>query len=183
MKVFPPLNLARKFGVITLGLWLAGAGCLLGCEGMVKAVAAQSFDKSTSSQHNSSIVAEGNACSSSERHGCCKKTVRKTRPTSAAHNSGQPVSNRSEEAYALANQVSTENRLDELPSSGMRPCPFSVSRELAVARVHDGQMDATAAVSYKTAGGIIREQTLFLATLSTMPNRGHTYLRCCSFLI
>lgn len=183
MKKFPFLNLARKVGVVTLGLWLAGAGCLLGCEGTVTAVAAQALNRSTSSQHGSSIVADGDACSSSEGHGCCKKKSQKTATRFVAHHNSQSVDIRPNDSESIAAHSSTENRLAELPAGGMRACPFAVSRALAVAKVQGGQMNATAAVSYATAGAIIREQTLSLSTLSPMPNRGHTYLRCCAFLI
>jgi hypothetical protein len=183
MKIFPLLSLARKVGVVALGLWLAGAGCLLGCEGMVTAEAAQALNRSTSSQHGSSIVAEGDACSSSEAHSCCKKKVQKTRIRSIGHHDSQPVTNRAKDSKVGAAHTSTENRLAELPAGGMKACPFAVSRALAVAKVHDGQINATAAVSYTTSGAIVREQTLSLSTLSPLPNRGHTYLRCCAFLI
>ena len=183
MKKFLLLNFARKFAVVTLGLWLAGAGCLLGCEGTITAVAAQALNRSTSSPHGASIVAEGDVCSSTEGHGCCKKAARKTRTESATQNTSQTVSNRATESNVVATGTSSENRLAELPGSGMRACPFAVSRALAVAKVHDGQTSATASVSHSTAGAIVRERTLSLSTLSPMPNRGHTYLRCCAFLI
>jgi len=181
MKMFSLLNLGRKFGVVALGLWLAGAGCLLGCEGTVTAVAAQATNRVLSSQSGSSIVAEGDACSSSQGHSCCKKKAQKTR--SVGHHDSQPVSARAKDSNVVAAYTSTGNRLAEVPPGEMRACPFAVSRALAVAKVQDGKMNATAAGSYAPANAIVREQTLSLSTLSPMPNRGHTYLRCCAFLI
>ena len=181
--MYPLLSLARKFGVLTLGLWLAGAGCLLGCEGTVTAVAAQALDQSASSQHSSSIVADGDACSSSEGHGCCAKKAQKTATRSVANHNHQSVDIRPNDSQSKAVHTFAENRLEEMPASGMRTCPFAVSRALAVSKIHDGQMNATAAVSSAPSSSMVREQTLSLSTLSPMPNRGHTYLRCCAFLI
>lgn len=179
MKMFPLLQFARKLGVLALGFWLAGAGCLLGCEGMVTAAAGQETHLSSHSSQTSPIVAEGNACSS-EGHSCCKKKASEVRRTRAVHDANAEVLVR---ANAPTTQDFTEGRLAESSTNGMNKCPFAISRALAVAKIHDSQMGATAAVSHESPAARVREQKSSLSTLSPMPNRGHTYLSCCAFLI
>ena len=168
------LQLSRKIGVAAVALWLAGAGCLLGCEGTVAASAGQHHNRSAKSDQSQTIVAEGDACASNEGHGCCKKKARAHRDTPA--NAGPVAANHT------SAQKSTESRLAESPTNGMT-CPFAISRAIAVAKIHDGQMSATAAVPHVLTAASVREQKLSLSATSPLPNRGHTYLRCCSFLI
>lgn len=175
MKMVLLLNFTRKFGVVALAFWLAGAGCLLGCESMVTAAAEQDRNLSSSTDQSSTIVAEGDACASSESHGCCKKKTRANR--SALADAGQV------DANTPTAQNSTESWLAESSTTGMNDCPFAISRAVAVAKIYEGQTGATAAVSHALPAAAVREQKLSLSTISPMPNRGHTYLRCCSLLI
>ena len=170
MKVFLP-RLAGKFGVVMLAFWLAGAGCLLGCERMAPAAADVG---SSSPDQASTVVAEGDACAATEGHGCCSKQARAKKP--ARQNVRQVVKTSS-------GQNLTGNRLAESSTSGMKACPFAISRAITVTKTHDGQMSATAVLPAVLQAVSVREQKLSLSTLSPMPNRGHTYLRCCAFLI
>ena len=169
------LQLSRKIGVVAIALWLAGAGCLLGCEGTVAASAELHHDRSASANQIPTIAAEGDACASNEGHGCCKKKARASRST--------PANARAVTSNHTSRQKSTESRSAESPTSGMNTCPFAISRAIAVAKIHDGQITASAAVLHVLTAASVREQKLSLSTTSPLPNRGHTYLRCCSFLI
>lgn len=172
MKVSAFLKLACRLGVITLAFWVAGAGCLLGCEGMASAAPDAG---SSNSDQPSIIVAEGDACAATEGHSCCAKKTRSATPArGTARRNLNPTSN----GLNL-----TESRLAESSTSGMKACPFAISRAVTVAKSHDGQMSSTAGVSAVLEATPVGEQKLSLSTLSQMPNRGHTYLRCCTFLI
>jgi len=171
MKVFLP-RLAGKFGLVILAFWLAGAGCLLGCEGMASAAPDA---RSSSPDQPSIIVAEGDACSATEAHSCCAKQARAKKP---ARHTVRPSLK-----LTSSGQDLTESRLAESSTSGMKTCPFAISRAMTVAKTHDGQMSSTAVLPGVLQAVSVREQKLSLSTLSPMPNRGHTYLRCCAFLI
>src|SRR5687767_15790062 len=73
MKLFSPTGLVRKLAVFILAFWIAGAGCLLGCEGMAAAASAEHLNLTSTSNHSSSLIVEGDACASTEGHSCCKK--------------------------------------------------------------------------------------------------------------
>ena len=176
MKLFPPTRLVRKLAVITLAFWLAGAGCLLGCEGIAAAAPASHLNLTSTSNHSSTLIVEGDACTSTEGHGCCKKKSR-------AAGKQQPTAVPAAEASPRAEPDLTSTRLNESSTSGMRACPFAISRALSAAKLRDGQMSATAGLSAILPGRAVREQKLVLSAISPLPNRGHTYLQCCSFLI
>ena len=174
MKVFSPIRLARKLAVITLAFWLAGAGCLLGCEGITASAGAEHSNLTSSSNHNATLVVEGGACASTEGHSCCKKKSRvASKPTTAV-----PAA----EVFQRSEGNLTSTKLNESSTSGVKACPFAVSRALSVAKLRDGQINATG-LSPMLALQAVREQNLVLSTISPLPNRGHTYLHCCSFLI
>ena len=173
MKLFSPTRLARKLAVITLAFWLAGAGCLLGCEGMAAAASDEHSNLTSSSNHNS-LVVEGDACASTEGHDCCKKKSRAARK--------QATTVPAAEVSQSAELNLTSTKLNESSTSGVKACPFAVSRALSVAKLRDGQLHATG-LSPMLSLGAVTEQKLVLSAISALPNRGHTYLRCCSFLI
>ena len=175
MKLFSHTKLVRKLTVITLAFWLAGAGCLLGCEGMSAAAAADHLNPTSSSNQTPTLIVEGDACASTEGHGCCKKKSRAA--------TKQPTGAAAAEVHPGAKPDLTPTKFNESSTSGMKACPFAISRALSVAKLRDAHMSATAEVSPVLPVQAVREQKLVLSTLSPLPNRGHTYLRCCSFLI
>lgn len=174
MKLFSLTRLVRRAAVITLAFWLGGAGCLFGCEGIATAAPAEHQDSASNPTQASMLAVEGDACASGEGHSCCKKKARATKKQTTAH------------AYQLRKHAevnSSSGKSNESSTSGMKACPFAISRALAVAKVGDGQTSASAGFTYALPTGVVREQKLALSTTSPLPNRGHTYLHCCSFLI
>jgi len=174
MKLFSPTRLVRKLAVITLAFWLAGAGCLLGCEGMAAAAPAE-LNLTSTSNHSSRLIVEGDACASTEGHSCCKKksTAAKKQPTAIP----------AVEVPQGAERDLSTTKLNESSTGGMKVCPFAISRALSVAKSRDGQVSSTPGLSAILPGQAVREQKLVLSAISPLPNRGHTYLHCCSFLI
>lgn len=175
MKLLSLIRLVRKVAVITLAFWLAGAGCLLGCEGMAAAAPAEHLNLPLSSNQNSTLIVEGDACASTEGHSCCKKKSRAARKLSTVATSA--------DVRQRADRDSTSTKFNESSTNGLKACPFAISRALSVAKLREGQMTATAALSPILPVQDVREQKLVLAAISPLPNRGHTYLHCCSFLI
>src|SRR5688572_23725800 len=175
MKLFFSTRLVRKLAVFTLAFWLAGAGCLLGCEGIAAAAPAEYLSLTSTSNQSAVLIVEGDACASTEGHSCCKKKSRAARKQPPAIPAAE-ISQRDESDLTSA-------KLNESSTSGMKACPFAISRALSVAKLRDGQMSSTAGLSAILPGQVVREQELVLSAMSPAPNRGHTYLRCCSFLI
>ncbi len=70
---FSILKIVRGFLAMTLGLWIAGAGCLLGCEGMMTAVASEGNVAAPHEASDLSVVVSGEACASAKTHDCCAK--------------------------------------------------------------------------------------------------------------
>jgi hypothetical protein len=170
-----------------LSLWITGAGCMLGCEGMVATAATrgagQDASSSVHSGHSLTIVATGHACSSkapvavspevpNQSHDCCKQN--RTGPRSERQPDIEP-SNASA-ATIVPSGAS---------SSGMTgDCPLVGSKTAVVTKVRRTEASAPQLVvhSYLRAQNLL-EQSNPLSTPRLLPNRGHTYLRCCVFLI
>jgi hypothetical protein len=155
-----------------LSLWIAGAGCIMGCEGMV-AAAANALN-SASAKHSdhlsaqkTTIVASGHACSSGGSHSCCSKRDGESQP-------------RAQQSHIATSLVA----VGVSPSGSIKVCPLSVGKAAIAAKIRNNEVAAGPVVenSLLPAENFL-EQTVSLSTPLRLPNRGHTYLRCCVFLI
>jgi hypothetical protein len=169
MPTLTSTKIVRLVLVPLLSIWVAGGGCLIGCQGMVATAATVS--SSTPEKHSgrkSTIVAAGSACASSGSHSCCAKNTAKA--TSAAK--------RTDPAETTLDTVSGSS------SGMMKGCPLAVGKAALTAKVRDNEVAAAPVVtnSILPADNVL-ERTSPLSPPTRLPNRGHTYLRCCVFLI
>ena len=151
----------------TLVLWVAGAGCLLGCEGMMTAAASENSAVAPHAKGDLNLVVSGEACASAKSHDCCAKQNHRTQP----------------KAQGLEKQTATLVETDP-SSSGMAACPLAMSRTVVAAKKSTDDTRSTTTVAnanVSTPDPI--EQPRPVVTQLRLPNRGHTYLRVCSFLI
>jgi hypothetical protein len=151
---------------------MAGVGCMLGCENMVTAAAS---NNATSSENSLTIVAAGDACASAHSHDCCAqhgKHGNKSKRTSG----GKATKQTTDAAliFSFANS----------PSGMMADCPLAVNAAAAISKAKRDESSSAYALSRATpAIPNALEQTFPLAPPTRLPNRGHTYLQCCVFLI
>lgn len=170
-------KIARGGLGLALSLWIAGAGCMFGCQNMSAFAAAASDDHGADVESGLAAVVSGDACAASGSHDCCAKKKTEARAKT------QTANNRL--TLKLATLISQSESLNTVPSSGGRECPLAVSRAIAIAKRSDNKQSAIAAVIAvpTPALPIVNEQHTALSRSWHLPNRGHTYLRCCVFLI
>ena len=172
-------SMVRVVLALAVALWMAGAGCLLGCESMVSAVA--------ESEHHSTatapiIVASGEACASMQSHDCCAKRGAKSASKAA------PRLATSENTAKPATDIATANGIvaaeSGVSSSPMMDCPLAVNATAVLSKPRQDQ-SSTALPSESATPSVSNaiEQSIAFARPLRLPNRGHTYLRCCVFLI
>ena len=170
MRKFSPVKIVRLLLATTLSLWVAGAGCILGCEGMIASAANAGSVKTHHSDEGQTVVASGHACSSGEAnksHDCCKKSSESIKPATPTKNSNP----------ALLGLTGSS-------SGAMNGCPLAVSRGSVVAKTRDSDLNsAPASAQSILPDSNSAERTAPLSSPLRLPNRGHTYLRCCVFLI
>jgi len=164
---FSFLKITRVGLALALGLWVAGAGCLVGCEGMMSAAASESSQVVHHGNGDLNLVVSGDACASAKTHDCCAKR----------NHRAQPKAQQPEEQTAT--QVETDPS-----SSGMSACPLAMSRTVVAAKkgIDETGSAATVANANLPIQNLI-EQPAPVVSQVRLPNRGHTYLRVCSFLI
>ena len=151
----------------TLALWVAGAGCLLGCEGMMTAAASEHSAVAPRAKGDLNLVVSGEACASAKSHDCCAKQNHRTQP----------------KAQGLEKQTATLVETDP-SSSGMAACPLAMSRTVVAAKKSTDDTRSTTTVAYANISTQSHnEEPHPVVTQLRLPNRGHTYLRVCSFLI
>ena len=169
MREFSPVKIVRVVLATSLSLWVAGAGCILGCEGMLASAASGGSVESHHSDEGQTVVASGHACSTGEAkksHDCCKK--------SSENVNQAPTKNSNASLLELSGSS----------SGAMNGCPLAMSRVSVVAKTRDGDLNSAPASAQSILPDLnSAERTAPLSPPLRLPNRGHTYLRCCVFLI
>ena len=151
-------------------LWIAGAGCMFACESMVAAAAGDPATSQAQHTGHGQVVASGDACSSSKSHDCCRKNK----------------SNKTIEQPRASRTVIPGRALiaSENSPGGMMRCPLALNGVAVVTKASSKQIAAPVALSPSC---LPTENFLELSTSLSprpfLPNRGHTYLHCCVFLI
>lgn len=158
MRPFSPIRIFRLSLAISVALWMAGAGCLLGCSNSVNA------SPRNASVEKDTVVAD-DSCAAKQSHDCCAKKAKSQSSTS---------------------RQQTRLAIPEIKSGpGMMDCPLAVSNSAAISKVtrSDGSDEAlqqeVPLVEHETFRRLIKSQS----NTTLLLNRGPTYLRCCAFLI
>lgn len=180
MNVLSSLRFVRFVLAPALSFWIAGAGCMLGCESMVTAAASPkaSAGHHSAGEHrksSSTIVASGHACASQESHNCCQKSSDEAAPKSVASKSSKSVASKSSNEALVASGGSSSSPMN---------CPFAMGRATVATKAQGGDKSLSpvpADSNLLTQNS--QEQLSPLSPPLRLPNRGHTYLRCCVFLI
>lgn len=155
-----------------LSLWVAGAGCMFGCQGSVADATHRTADAPQDS-HQVTLVASEHSCSAGKSHGCCAKNP------GGSSNKPNPAAQGSDTAGAKSTTLIKPAN----PSSGMKDCPLALSRA-AVAKSRSIEVRSAPAIAHSIfSSGNSPELRILLASPPRLRNRGHTYLRCCVFLI
>jgi hypothetical protein len=167
MRSLSSIRIVRVVLAVAVALWMAGAGCMLGCEGMVAAASSVT----TAPVHSAPIIASGEVCASVHAHDCCAKHGSK-RASAFRTGSTNPQ------------QATTAVTVDLGTSGSMMDCPLAVNATAALSKAKQDH-SGSALLLTRTNGSIpfFHEQASALSPPVRLPNRGHTYLRCCVFLI
>lgn len=159
---------------------------MLGCGGMASALASSaafsiehSAGPTITSEHAAVTVVSGHSCSSgaissesaSTNNHCCKKSTTST----------TPVEPKPEQPNA---RVETSIGSGESSSGMMSDCPLAGNRSAVVTKSRGVEASASQDVPHPyLPEQNSSEQPTPLSAKPLVPNRGHTYLRCCVFLI
>ena len=163
--VFAAIKIFRLTLAFAVALWMAGAGCLMGCENAVMA-APRSTEAVT-------LVASGDACASARSADCCAK-----HKSSGSKHRAAPAKTTKSSVNAFV------PGLRATPSPSMADCPLAVNASAALSKAGPDQSNASLPLTRAHyALTVLDEQIHALSSPLRLPNRGHTYLRCCVFLI
>ena len=142
-----------------LAFWITGAGCMLGCTNSTRLPEPQKLQK-----HSRATIASAESCSSSEAHSCCTKY-------------------RNRQLVSDPTTIVNHGIVLSDASGTVTTCPLAV-RALAVSAKTRIESPSTASLIHSLPPA---DHSLRLVAAAPprieFPNRGHTYLRCCVFLI
>jgi len=178
MRFLSSIRILRASLALAVAFWMAGFGCLLGCENMVSAATSTEIAFSTNS---TAIVVTGEACASMQSHDCCAKR----KAHSAAKAVTKPTVDK-DQVVAASGKTPSDSIFWELGATlpSMMDCPLAVNATAALTKASPDQSQTTLPSRNEIASlSNPVEQTIAFARPLRLPNRGHTYLHCCSFLI
>jgi hypothetical protein len=179
MRFLSSIRIVRVSLALAVALWIAGAGCMLGCENMVSAATAAEI---ASSANSTAIVVTGEACASMQSHDCCAKR----NAHSAAKAVTKPTTDKGQFVADSGKEIASDSVFPALGGTlpTMRDCPLAVNATAVLSKARPDQSN----IALPSRSEIVSlsnppEQTSAFARPLRLPNRGHTYLHCCSFLI
>ena len=178
MNFLATIRIVRVGLAFAVAVWMAGAGCLLGCEKTVAAATDEARSTATSSTATNSltVVASGDTCASAQSHDSCASHRRR--------NAGRSTPRSSPPAAASQAAAPTFGVELAAPSSMMMDCPLAVNATAALSKANSDTARTALAHNHASAPApFFQEQASALSPPPLLPNRGHTYLRCCVFLI
>jgi hypothetical protein len=180
MRFLSSIRLVRLSLALAVAFWMAGAGCLLGCGNMVSAASSE-VASSTSSPL---IVAAGDACASMQSHDCCARHRAHAAAKPAAHPVSEKLTFVADAGKKIVADANDELKfIGQLPAT-MMDCPLAINATAALSKAGSDQANVALPASSDSASlGNSTERTSTFAAPLRLPNRGHTYLRCCVFLI
>jgi hypothetical protein len=177
MRFLSSTRIVRVSLALAVAFWMAGAGCMLGCENMASAATSTEI---VSPANSSVIVVSGEACASMRSHDCCAKR----NAHSAAKAITNPTSDRRQAVADSGKQIPFDSAALEGTFPTMMDCPLAVNATAVLSKA--GSDDSNVALPSRIEMASLSnppEQTSAFARPLRLPNRGHTYLHCCSFLI
>jgi hypothetical protein len=168
MRSFRPARIFRLTLAISVSLWMAGAGCLLGCSNVVHASPQDSND-------DVNTVVADDSCSAKHSHDCCAK---KKQPLEARGSQFKV------ETVAGATPAVPVPGIKAGPGS-MKDCPLAINASAVVSKARSDGYDES--IARDNSSFVVPETSntfsLTRSSESLLLNRGPTYLRCCVFLI
>ena len=172
MRFLSSMRIVRVALALAVALWMAGAGCMLGCENMATAAAANDHHMAAEA---TVIVASGEACASMRSHDCCARSASRS-------SKSQTIKTHSNAKAVTHDTIAHES---VAASSAMMDCPLAVNAMAARSKPRPDQSGSTALLSAGARPAVSNpiEQPIAFTRPLRLPNRGHTYLRCCTFLI
>lgn len=170
---------------------------MLGCENMVSAEAAhdtgsragslnEGASASTEPAFDSTVITAGSSCASMHSHDCCARrathAAAKSIAKPAANVSSKPAIRSNSQVLTFAPAAAAEF---SGTSSMMMDCPLAVnaSAALSKARPDLSNLSLTPVSASFSLPNKLEQTSALSSSPLRLPNRGHTYLRCCVFLI
>lgn len=149
---------------LSLVFWIAGFGCIFGCESLAMAGASAHHE----APPTVSAMGSGASCHKVVDHSCCAKR--------------HPSANKT--AKALPSEAMPASApIIEVAGEMMRECPMALNANSLGTKPRTDESATTIALEPIDLPIFNAVPATVSPAPSFLNNRGHTYLRCCVFLI
>ena len=151
---------------------------MFGCGEMMAATTSEPTAAASTEDSSFATIVSADACASHSSHDCCAKQK-------AATKQAEPVRATTKPSVQTAALISLGESLKPGPGRGVSECPLATSRAVAITRTSDRKPQIAAILfpSSATTLSTVSDFHSAVSPIARLPNGGHTYLRCCAFLI
>jgi hypothetical protein len=166
---------------LSLVLWVGGAGCVFGCQTLAMAAVDQGAAVTDHRAHlGLGTMISGDACASAADHNCCAKHHASSTHTVRITKRARAVGARGLNSVV---GVATSSMVLALSDGAMHTCPLAMNATALATKARSDESTNSVFLTPIPLPAIDLEKSTPSFPPTFFNNRGHTYLRCCVFLI
>ena len=181
------LKVPRMALALGLVFWMAGLGCVLGCESFAmnepgNGAARATDDKGQlQTQQQSHLIVSGDACAAHAEHSCCAK--HRSAPAQLSNRTSLSEKNRTQSRTSANLAPAALEPMGAASNETMRECPLALNATALVTKARADESTIPIRTRAVTVPLIAAANSTIPSAPGFLNNRGRTYLRCCVFLI
>lgn len=160
------IKILRVIVSLSLVFWIAGLGCIFGCESLAMAGTDAHHE---SAELSASTIVSGASCHKAVDHSCCAKR--------------RPSANKAVNKAGHSELMLTSVPIIEMAGGMMRECPMALNAKALGTKPRTDEAATAIALEPIDLPLFNAVEAIATPAPSFLNNRGHTYLRCCVFLI
>ena len=170
------MKIPRVVIALSLVFWVSGLGCVFGCA----SPANTSAEGATVAQHHEALsdpttIVSGDSCASRADHSCCAKH--------GAASGHRKTTDKVASAQDLRSGLVSSSPVLDLAGGMIRQCPMALNVTALASKARTDESTTSIAFQPAALPLVSVGQLAVPSASSFFNNRGHTYLRCCVFLI
>jgi hypothetical protein len=173
------MKILRVTITFALVFWISGLGCILGCESLTQGGSSAMPAGAGHAHAGASTVVSTSSCHKAIDHSCCSKRSSASNRSPAAWHE-LPAR---EGAGGLPKLLTTSASIIEMADGMKRECPMALNAKALGTRVRTDESATSIAFERIEVPPFNAVDSTVSPVPSFLNNRGHTYLRCCVFLI
>ena len=175
--IFPrtSMKIFRAGIALSLVFWVAGLGCVFGCESLATSAPGITAAEHHLGQPDATTIVSGDSCASRADHSCCAKHRAASRH--------RKTTDKATSAPDIRSSLVTSSLMLDMAGGVVHQCPLALNTRALASKARSDESTTFIAFQPASLPLVSVGQLTVPSAPAFLNNRGHTYLRCCVFLI